>query len=63
MLDGRSALLAEEHDVEQLAAHLRRLDADRAAWSSMAIAGRLHVEKEYDLRRQGERLAAIYRSL
>ena len=61
--DGETGLLADERDAGQLAAHLVRLAADPAAWRPMLDAGRRHIEREYDARRQGERLAAVYASL
>lgn len=61
--EGETGLLADERDAEQLAAHLVRLAADPASWRPMLDAGRRHIEREYDARRQGERLAAIYASL
>jgi colanic acid/amylovoran biosynthesis glycosyltransferase len=61
--DGRTGFLAPEGDVDALVANLRRIAADPAAWWTMQTAGRAHVEAEFDARRQGERLAAIYREL
>ncbi len=63
VLHERTGLLAGEHDVEGLATHLRRLVADPARWGAMRAAGRAHIEAEFDARRQGERLAAIYREI
>ncbi len=63
VLDGKSGLLAEEHDIDGIAAHLRTLAADSERWIEMGKIGRQHVEARYDMRQQGEALAAIYRSL
>jgi colanic acid/amylovoran biosynthesis glycosyltransferase len=62
-LDGKSGLLAEERDIDGIAAHLRTLAADSERWIEMGKIGRQHVEARYDMRQQGEALAAIYRSL
>jgi colanic acid/amylovoran biosynthesis glycosyltransferase len=63
VLDGRTGLLAAERDVEGLVERLRWLVANRSAWSEMRAAGRAHVEAEFDARRQGERLAGVYRDV
>ena len=63
ILDGRTGFLAPERDVDGLVAHLRRIVADPSAWAAMQRAGRAHIEAEFDARRQGERLAAIYHEL
>jgi colanic acid/amylovoran biosynthesis glycosyltransferase len=55
--------LVPEGDVDAIAASLRRW-ADRAgAWTPLLQEARLHLEREFDARVQGERLAAIYREL
>ncbi len=59
--DGETGLLANEHDVDGLADHLRTLVAHPERWEEMGTAARRHVEAEYDMRRQGEALARIYR--
>jgi colanic acid/amylovoran biosynthesis glycosyltransferase len=58
--DGESGLLAAEGDVEALARHLLTLAAAPERWGAMGRAGRAHIAAEYDARRQGERLAAVY---
>lgn len=60
ILDGRTGFLAPERDVDALGANLRRIVAQPSAWAAMQRAGRAHIEAEFDARRQGERLAAIY---
>jgi colanic acid/amylovoran biosynthesis glycosyltransferase len=57
----KTGLLAPERDVDSLTAHLRWLVANPSLWAAMREAGRAHIEAEFDARRQGERLAAIYR--
>ncbi len=42
---------------------MRWLITDPSRWAAMRAAARAHVEAEFDARRQGERLAAIYREI
>ncbi|HEX5132869.1 MAG TPA: glycosyltransferase [Candidatus Krumholzibacteria bacterium] len=63
IVHGRTGFLSPERDVTALTANLRRIIAKPAAWRTMQMAGRKHIETEFDARRQGERLAAIYRGL
>jgi colanic acid/amylovoran biosynthesis glycosyltransferase len=63
VIDGKTGLLAPEHDVDMLVKHLRWLIANPSQWSLMRSAARSHVEAEFDARRQGERLATIYREI
>jgi colanic acid/amylovoran biosynthesis glycosyltransferase len=58
--DGIGGLLADEGDVDMLAAYLRRLVAQPNQWSGFCAAARSRVEREFDACRQGKRLAAIY---
>lgn len=58
-----TGLLTAERDVEGLMAQLRWLADHRERWPAMLDAGRRRIEAEFDARRQGERLAAIYRAL
>ena len=60
---GETGLLAEEHDIEGLARHLRTLARNPDRWAVFGAAARRHVEAEYDLVKQGEALAAVYRSI
>lgn len=60
---GSTGLLAPERDPAALADHLRWFLAHPDEWRPMLDAGRQHIEQEYDARRQGERLAALYREL
>jgi colanic acid/amylovoran biosynthesis glycosyltransferase len=59
-LPGKSALLAPERDVDRLAGHLEWLLAHPEEWPAMGRAGRGHMEAEFDVRRQGERIAETY---
>lgn len=60
VLHGRTGLLAPERDVDGLVAHLRHLARHPEQWAAMGQAGRAHIEREYNVRVQGERLAALY---
>jgi len=57
---GKSALLSPERDVDALAASLDRLLSHAEEWGAMGRAGRAHVEAEFDVRRQGARMAEVY---
>jgi colanic acid/amylovoran biosynthesis glycosyltransferase len=57
---GRSGLLAREHDVRQLAEHIRWLIQRPDVWHEMAAAARHRIDREFNARIQGLRLAAIY---
>lgn len=63
VVDGTSALLAPEKDVETLAGHLEYLVEHPEVWERMGRAGRKHVEEEYDLMAQVEKLENIYNKL
>ena len=60
VVDGKSALLAPERDVETLAKHLEYLVEHPDVWSVMGRAGREHVKQEYDLTAQVQKLENIY---
>jgi colanic acid/amylovoran biosynthesis glycosyltransferase len=63
ILHGQTGWLAPERDVDALVAHLEWIIEHPERWADMQRAGRAHVEAEFDARRQGERLAAIYHEL
>lgn len=63
VVDGKSALLAPERDVETLTKHLKYLVEHSEVWVSMGQAGREHVEQEYDVMVQGKKLETIYDKL
>lgn len=63
IVDGETGLLADERDSEGLYQHLKWLVTHPERWDGMLLAGRAHVEREYDAAVQGERLAALYRGL
>jgi colanic acid/amylovoran biosynthesis glycosyltransferase len=57
---GVTGLLAEERDVSQLVRHLRWFAEHPTEWREMLLAGRRHIELQYNLRVQGDKLANIY---
>jgi len=61
--EGESGLLAEERDVEGLAAHLIELAKQPERWAAMGAAGREHVERFHDVGRETARLEDLYRAL
>ncbi|MCB9465430.1 MAG: glycosyltransferase [Candidatus Eisenbacteria bacterium] len=56
----RSALLAPERDVRALADRIDELLSHPERWPEMGRAGRGHVESEFDISRQVERMADVY---
>lgn len=58
-----SAFLARERDAEDLAAQMRRLLAAPERWAAMGRAGRTHIEAEFDIRTQVEKMNALYLEL
>jgi glycosyltransferase involved in cell wall biosynthesis len=58
--NGESGYLSAEGDVEGLAANLERLVADPGSWYRMGSAGRAHIERNYNIRTQVERLEGLY---
>jgi len=63
VIDGVTGWLAPERDVDALVGHLRGIVAHPERWRGMQVAGRKHMEAEFDARVQGERLAAVYREI
>lgn len=62
VVEGESALLADEHDVEALAGAIVRLADPRVA-QRMGAAGRALVERQHDIRRLNRALLARFESL
>ena len=58
-----SHLLAPERDIESLTQCIEALLDKPESWASLTQKGREHVESEYNLNRQTERLVALYRKL
>jgi len=63
IVDGVGGLLADERDVDGLAAQLGRLIENPHEWLPMQLAARAHIEREYSVQIQAQRLAAIYERL
>lgn len=63
VLDSRSGYLAPEKDIESLADRLEALVEAPESWPAMGRAGREHVEREYEARRQAARLEDVYSRL
>lgn len=61
--DGVSGWLVPERDEAALAAALERLASEPARWPAMGRAGRARVEREYDIDRLNDRLAALLEHL
>lgn len=60
ILDGKTGLLANERNIEELVAHLRWFVDNQNQWEPITRAGRSYIESEFDLNIQAERLSAIY---
>ena len=63
VVPGKSALLVPEGDAVRLGDALAEILSAPARWAEMGAAGRSHVESEHDIRRQVERLEALYEDL
>jgi len=63
VIDGVTGLLAPERDIDALVGHLRWIVAHPERWRGLQVAGRKHMEAEFDARVQGERLSAVYREI
>lgn len=61
ILDGKTGLLADERNVEQLYGHLVWLAENPEKWGDLTRAARAHIEREFDAVKQGQRLGDIYR--
>lgn len=61
--DGVSGWLVPERDEPALAEALGRLAAEPGRWPAMGRAGRAKVEREYDIHRLNDRLAALLETL
>lgn len=61
--DGVTGFLADERDTDGLMKCLDRLFSQPDMWGRLAHNARQHIEKSFDCRLQGNRLADIYRSI
>lgn len=58
-----TGLLADERDVYKLVEHLKWFIQHPDRWRKMVEAGRRHIEEQYNLKIQGEKLATVYQEL
>jgi len=58
-----TGLLAVERDSDELYQHMHYLITHPERWKDMTLAGRRHMEKEYDTHQQAMRLRKIYQEL
>ena len=58
-----SAFLAPERDVDALAAQLDRLLRSPERWGAMGRSGRAHVEEQFNIRSQIEKMNLLYSEL
>ena len=63
VLDGQSAFLVPERDVEALAEKLSYLIEHPEVWPGMGQAGRTYVEEYFDLHKLNDQLVEIYQQL
>jgi colanic acid/amylovoran biosynthesis glycosyltransferase len=60
IIDGKNGFLVKERDVDALASKLEFLIYNPDKWQDMGKFGRRHVEAEYDIKKQAEKLEKIY---
>lgn len=60
ILDGKTGLLVEERDVDGILLALEWYLSHPDEWATLLMAGRAHIEAEFDAVRQAERLAYYY---
>ena len=63
VLDGRSGYLVSERDVDALAKHLLELGNDPDRWATLGLAGRKHIEDQFDIQKLGRDLDELYQDL
>jgi len=63
VLDGKTGFLAPERDVDMLAEKLEYLAIHPEIWPVLGKNARLHIEREYNLYTQVERMEDIYSSV
>lgn len=59
--DQHTGFLSPERDVQDLLQHFKWLIHNREKWNAISLAGRKHIESEFNAIHQGEALAKIYR--
>jgi colanic acid/amylovoran biosynthesis glycosyltransferase len=62
-LPGKSAFLVGERDVDALEERLGFMIDHPELWAEMGMAGRAHVQREFDSVAQGKRLEVLYRKI
>lgn len=60
VIDGKSGFLVNEKDVNNLTEKLEFLILNPESWKSMGEYGRRHLEEEYDIKKQLNKLEEIY---
>jgi colanic acid/amylovoran biosynthesis glycosyltransferase len=60
---GKTGWLVQERSVHELAACLHYLILNPDKWDPVLRAGRMHIEAEFDARKQGVRLGEIYKQV
>ena len=63
VLHDQTGWLAHERDVDSIATAIDHCLSSHEKWHKILQAGRNHIEREYNLARQGQRLGTIYREL
>lgn len=60
VLHGETGFLAEDKDVRSLITYVEKLLDDEVIWNSFSSRARKHVEEMFDLRKQNQKLEALY---
>ena len=60
VIGGESGYLVPERDTDALAEKLEFLVLNSDLWGNMGLSGREHIEKNYDVKKQVQRLEEIY---
>ena len=60
ILDKKSGYLVKERDVDALTTVLENLAEHPESWASIGLAGRQHIEQEYNLTKQVKKLENLY---
>ena len=63
IIDKESGCLVPERDVEALTEKLELLVTNPQKWQKMGICGRKHIEENYDIIKQVQKLEEIYDTL
>ncbi len=63
IIDNKSGFLVPEKDVDALTDRLEFIITHPEKWEEMGRAGRQHIEKEYDGKKQAQKLEKIYADL